>query len=615
MQNFLVPGTLILDAQRAVAPALNTWNRLEPLPISSDLQVALQAAVADPLWLLCRQWQFLEFAGEDAGTPVQVQVAAEATALDRFLAGAPGTDAADAAARTRPLDTNRVPLEVQVEAEPIRALHPRLAAEAGQHALRLLLPAWPSSLRAGLRAAFITTYALELPSASESLAADETARQWWALAFGNALDGRKLAAALNPLRNATGQLATLPATPPIASAQRAATLKALQTWLAWYDSQVVEPLAPNAAWNPRRQEYAFAASGRSSSRGEITLVADEYADGQLDWSAVDVAPLSLAATPPAGTINLPPPPPSTTTKILTRPSLASPVEFAGKPADRYWEFEDAAVNFGVIGAGPTDLSRLLLVEFALVYGNDWFVVPLRVPVGSLYNITDLSVTDTFGVVTSIPRSRSFDGAAWSLFELGGRSASLTNRRVEPGLLLAPTLATRLDGAPLEQVALFRDEMANMVWGVERRVQGLSGAAYDRADEASRRAASQQIDGAAVAAELVYRLATDVPAHWLPYVPVPAAGNTPTHPVIELQRRAMLRSEADGSRKRMLPQGQLLAQGDRLEEEEVPREGVVVERAFQYARWFDGRALLWVGRRKTAGRGEGASGLRYDTISR
>jgi hypothetical protein len=102
---------------------------------------------------------------------------------------------------------------------------------------------------------------------------------------------------------------------------------------------------------------------------------------------------------------------------------------------------------------------------------------------------------------------------------------------------------------------------------------------------------------------------------LPYVPVPAAGNTPTHPVIELQRRAMLRTEFDGSRRRMLPQGQLLAQGDRLEEEEVPREGVVVERAFQYARWFDGRALLWVGRRKIAGRGEGSSGLRFDTLGR
>jgi len=28
-------------------------------------------------------------------------------------------------------------------------------------------------------------------------------------------------------------------------------------------------------------------------------------------------------------------------------------------------------------------------------------------------------------------------------------------------------------------------------------------------------------------------------------------------------------------------------------------------------WFDGRSLLWLGRRKRPGRGEGSSGLRFD----
>jgi len=54
---------------------------------------------------------------------------------------------------------------------------------------------------------------------------------------------------------------------------------------------------------------------------------------------------------------------------------------------------------------------------------------------------------------------------------------------------------------------------------------------------------------------------------------------------------------------------------RIEEEEVPREGAVVTRAFQFARWIDDRSLLWLGRRKRAGRGEGASGLRFDAITK
>jgi hypothetical protein len=40
--------------------------------------------------------------------------------------------------------------------------------------------------------------------------------------------------------------------------------------------------------------------------------------------------------------------------------------------------------------------------------------------------------------------------------------------------------------------------------------------------------------------------------------------------------------------------------------------VRVTRAYQLARWIDGGTYLWLGRRKTVGRGEGSSGLRFDT---
>jgi hypothetical protein len=51
---------------------------------------------------------------------------------------------------------------------------------------------------------------------------------------------------------------------------------------------------------------------------------------------------------------------------------------------------------------------------------------------------------------------------------------------------------------------------------------------------------------------------------------------------------------------------------RIAEEEIPRDGAVVTRSFQYARWFGGRSYLWLGRAKRTGRGEGSSGLRYDS---
>ena len=41
------------------------------------------------------------------------------------------------------------------------------------------------------------------------------------------------------------------------------------------------------------------------------------------------------------------------------------------------------------------------MEFALVYGADWFFVPVPSPVGVLQTITTLVVTDTFGARTLI----------------------------------------------------------------------------------------------------------------------------------------------------------------------------------------------------------------------
>ena len=51
---------------------------------------------------------------------------------------------------------------------------------------------------------------------------------------------------------------------------------------------------------------------------------------------------------------------------------------------------------------------------------------------------------------------------------------------------------------------------------------------------------------------------------------------------------------------------------RISEEEVPRDGIVLSRRFQLARTPGGGTVIWVGRRKEANRGEGASGLKFDT---
>jgi hypothetical protein len=52
------------------------YRRIEALPPHGDLQRGFAAEVADPLWLLTRQWRMGEHLAEDAGSPVVVSVTA-----------------------------------------------------------------------------------------------------------------------------------------------------------------------------------------------------------------------------------------------------------------------------------------------------------------------------------------------------------------------------------------------------------------------------------------------------------------------------------------------------------------------------------------------------------
>lgn len=62
-----------------------TWEhyrRLEPMPPYTDTQRGFSAEVADPLWMLGRQWQVGEHSGEDASSPVLVELRVAHTPME-----------------------------------------------------------------------------------------------------------------------------------------------------------------------------------------------------------------------------------------------------------------------------------------------------------------------------------------------------------------------------------------------------------------------------------------------------------------------------------------------------------------------------------------------------
>src|SRR3954454_15039051 len=68
-------------------PSETTWSRLEPLPTSDDVSESLQARIADPLWMLARQWQFNELQGEDAGSPIAADLKVSGVRVTSLVGG------------------------------------------------------------------------------------------------------------------------------------------------------------------------------------------------------------------------------------------------------------------------------------------------------------------------------------------------------------------------------------------------------------------------------------------------------------------------------------------------------------------------------------------------
>lgn len=504
---------------------VTTWSRLEPRPRNDEMLEGLRGTLRDPLWLLSRQWQLKEFQGEDAGSPVEVDVTVEHDELTKVqLRGADD-----------PVTVNYedAPLEALVERERIMtdgleeatassiadrdATDPpnrEVAAEAGMQFLRLLdEQEFPDGGSAYGAADFPDHLRLSEPD--DPVMAED--RRYLRVMAGRTLDGAAVYLAIdeagydgtaaNPWSDVTNEN-DLPAPIGVDSSDGDFDLfkDAIEAYEAWYRSLYEEPPTDGSAWDPTRMEYDFAvatgaadtperrrsingavmdggyeaekASAERTSRAvrdledhpepvETVLAATEYDGGSLDWYSFAPAAgdVSLGATAFATT---------ETSKTL----LPRHVSFPGMPAPRWWEFEDAAVSLDDIAADGVATPRLLLLEFATQFGNDWFQFPVETPVGSLSRITNLTVTDSFGITTD-----DADAAAtgseppWRLFsyDLPGRES--------PGLFLPPTLpdASVHESDPIERVLLTRDEMANLVFGIEQLVEGATGQAIDRSE--------------------------------------------------------------------------------------------------------------------------------------
>ena len=599
-------------------PTAVVWNRLEGRPRSDDLTRPLRAELRDPAWMLARQWQFGEFDGEDAGTPIQAKMVAAASPLKQIRLGQDGAPQA--------YDGTK-PVEFLVERHPVE---PSLSMGIyiGRHWLGQLAAEFGAA--DPILASFQQQYAVKSPASgakdldSLKINSNRPERLLRKALSNKSLDG---AAVLKTIRDAAaaGDVSSklfVAQGVAIEDARLAAIDNLAAALLAWFNGLFGDAVA--SSWIPPRLEYGFSMSAPEADGSESRLIADKFPGGHLEWYSFDR--LAVQGDPAAD-----PPPPSDPPKSF----VPTPISFFGAPAVRWWEFEDGRVGFGLTTASKTDLAKVLLAEFGLVFSSDWFILPYRANVGSLIDVKGIVVTDNFGFNTLVEpvakRHREMGLAGnWSMWTLALRDQP---GQVDARLFLAPAFEPALESKPLDEVLFLRDEMANLVWGVETVIPDELGGGRDARLAAKQLtkavmdafAPPQPLDAAELADVLVrYQLMGSVPENWIPFVAVKLAdqpvaadllqGAMPRDPAVEPALGA------DGTpvleNNVVLPRGSILARDpvtkpNLIHEEEIMRDGVVVQRTFRRARWTGGGAFTWTALKKRTGRGEGSSGLAFD----
>jgi hypothetical protein len=567
--------------------SITYWNRLEPRPRSTSIAPALSARVRDPLWMLTRQWQFGEFHGEDAAAPAYVRI----NATDGRLLGWQKDDGSLQSVR------GGSPLEPSILCEDFT---PDLASrvETGQLFEKLLADAGVPELVADFRRAYPLT---PLNDAQFAADPDREAARFRQVVAGRVVDGIALYQAARAAEPA------MPSQPAIDFSYRNAVLGALTQldgWIreVWGGFSTDDP----TLWRPDRLEYAASLIAAAPTNEPLTLVAQPGSAGDFGWQTLEVG------AEPATTVSIP----AGAVRSSTRSLIPGRVEFRGMPNHRWWDFENGRIDFGGIRPDTPDVIKLIFIDFMLVHGNDWFLIPLEQTSGSLCRVDSLVVHDVFGGTTEIVRADANGGTIdqrWTMFSMPARVAP----HELSGLFVLPSNAGHMSqrGPVIEEVLFLRDEMANMAWAVEVTTEngvGKPWVGYDRdlAIHADDRPPASTPDP--TAPPLRYQIQTRVPENWIPLLPVvidPAEGD------IALERGAMLTDSPNPTP--ILPVGRILApsslngQPFRIREEEVPREGLKVSRVVCRTRGTDGSTHLWITRKKQIGRGEGSSGLRFD----
>lgn len=355
------------------------------------------------------------------------------------------------------------------------------------------------------------------------------------------------------------------------------------------------------AWNQETLLYQ-----QSDENAFVTnqhkLAVQRHRGGRMDWYSVAASPVAQA--PDAD----------------TQPHEAIPtaLHYPGAPNSRWWQIEDAEVDPGGYVPDSAHTPTALLTELIFSHSDDWFLFPVMAKAGHVVAIEALEVRDAFDRKYS---SQEMNAAgkvlwpglhppqAWTLFLVDGLAPE--------DLVLWHVAELPLESTPIERVQFGLDEESNLLWAVERTVDGreVESRKADAIDDIQHPKFNEgkPSGDARKAREYAYVPGQGIVPRWHPYA---------LNAEVELApRRLVQRRLVDLSRQKPapmpLPEAEVL-QSDTAAPHQIvplaiPSNGIEVARRWQLARDRNGAPVLWLQRQRRSLLSPPARRLRFDVM--
>lgn len=584
------------------------YIRLEPRVVSRTLMPTVKAAVHDALWMLTQQSRIGEFQGEDAGSLIKARIQTQSTKINRFKSRNGKVEEYD----------EKVPLEAKVERLPLKE-DLGLSLELSNIWVKLVSNVYPSSVTT-IISAFIMEFPIDPTGDNVAKNSNKVAVRIRNLVTKRAIDGIKM---YNYFKSG-GTAASVIAGYPLLENQ-------IPLFMKWVNNTYYTPQTKEEnSWSEKELEYKCVVSAPTTpavNSSQNVLVADKYKRGDLDWYSFDLDSNANSKLQESGFVI------DNTKAVLKEETFSyipSNIEFKGMPKGRWWEFEDKNVDIAKMLTQQSDISKMIIMEFGLIYSNDWFIIPHPVPDNSITTVKGLVVTDVFGRNLLINRAGSnleHQWYRWDMFNTSKRNVTLMESFGK--LLSIPRIKNRMESSPIEKVMFLRDEMANMIWGVEEVVPneifgGMDGknAYLEILDYLEKTLPPPSEEPGYIHNSALHRfkLSNSVPENWIPFIATKQQPNLHGGRDVMVQRASMLRYIDDNYTNEVIrPRTDILSIGVAenkpyfINEEVVSRSGFIVTSSFQRARWYNGKVFTWIGRSVKGGRGEGNSGLKFDVL--